>query len=70
MNRVQYKLLADSIDSLNEIRDHYEKGRKIVEGFRNFINIYTEDIEKIKLIYKEMKEVISNYTKPSLEKGE
>ncbi|WP_313757472.1 6-hydroxymethylpterin diphosphokinase MptE-like protein [Tissierella sp.] len=70
MNRVQYKILVDSIDILNYIRDPYEKGRKIVESFRNFIDICTEDMQMIEPIYKEMKEVISNYTKSSLEKGE
>ncbi len=70
MNRVQYKILADSIESLNDIKDPYEKGKKIVESFRNFINICTEDIEMIYPIYSEMKEFISNYTKSSLEKGE
>ncbi len=31
MNRVYYKLLADSIDSLNEARNPIEKGKKDIE---------------------------------------
>lgn len=62
MNRVQYKVLADSIDSLNEERNLYEKGRKIVDSFRGFIDICTRDIEMVEPIYEEMKEDISmNY---------
>ena len=61
MNRVQYKLLADSIDSLNDIKDSYEKGRRIIESFRNFINICNEDMKMIEVIYDEMKEAISKY---------
>lgn len=70
MNRVQYKILADSIDSLNGERDSYEKGKRIIESFRRFMDICVEDIEVIDSIYVEMKEVILNYTEVSLEKGE
>lgn len=55
MNRVQYKLLANSIDNLNDIRDPYEKGNRIIEKFRGFIDICTKDIEMIKPIYEELK---------------
>ncbi|OZV13442.1 hypothetical protein CIW83_04400 [Tissierella sp. P1] len=66
MNRVQYKILVDSIDSLNEIKDPYEKGRKIAESFRNFIDVCTKDIETIVPTYNEMKESISKYSQSSL----
>jgi hypothetical protein len=66
MNRVQYKILADDIDYLNDIRDPYEKGKKIVESFRNFIDICIRDIEMIDLVYIEMKESISKYIQSSL----
>lgn len=61
MNRVQYKLLADSIDSLNETRNPYDKGNKIVESFKRFMDICEEDIELIKPIYKDMKQNILKY---------
>lgn len=61
MNRVHYKILADSIDSLNMERDLYQKGKKIVEKFRAFINICIKDIEKIEPIYEEMKKIIETY---------
>jgi len=34
MNRVYYKLLADSIDSLNEARNPIEKGYRILNSYR------------------------------------
>ncbi|MFA5576808.1 MAG: 6-hydroxymethylpterin diphosphokinase MptE-like protein [Tissierellaceae bacterium] len=58
MNRVEYKALANSIDHLNEIVDSYEKGKKIIEVFKNFMDICTKDIEMIKPIYEEMVENI------------
>lgn len=61
MNRVQYKILADSIDSLNDIKDSYEKGNKIVSSFKSFIDICVKDIEMIKPIYEEMKENINDF---------
>lgn len=55
MNRVQYKVLADSINSLNEEKDPYTKGEKIIASFSKFIDICTTDIEMIEPIYDEMK---------------
>jgi hypothetical protein len=60
MNRVQYKVLANSIDSLNEEKNPYEKGKRIVNSFRRFIDICTNDIEMIKPIYGEMKMTIES----------
>lgn len=60
MNRVIYKILADSIDTLNIEKDPYEKGKRIVGSFRGFMNICTEDIEMLDLIYCEMKDCINN----------
>lgn len=70
MNRVQYKILADSIDSLNEVKDPYEKGLKIVGSFRGFISVCVNDMNMIEPIYEEMKEEVSNYMKSSLTEGE
>lgn len=70
MNRVQYKILADSIDSLNDIRDPYVKGKTIIESFKRFIDICVEDIEMIDPIYEEMKEEINKYIGSKDESGE
>jgi hypothetical protein len=56
MNRVQYKILVDSIDNLNEEGNPNEKGKRIVDDFRRFIDICTIEIEMIGPIYYEMKE--------------
>lgn len=58
MNRVQYKILADSIDSLNEEKNPYEQGKRIIKSFGNFIDICSSCIEMIEPIYHEMKEAI------------
>ncbi len=63
MNRVQYKLLADSIDSLNEERNPIEKGRRIVESFKKFMDLCKEDIGKIDEIYSEIKISIEEFLK-------
>ena len=60
MNRVQYKILADSIDSLNEEKNPVEKGKRIVDSFRGFMDICDKDIEIIEPIYYEMKEYIKD----------
>lgn len=60
MNRVQYKILADSIDSLNEEKNPVEKGKRIVDSFRGFMDICDKDIEIIEPIYYEMKECIKD----------
>jgi hypothetical protein len=61
MNRVEYKILANSIDRLNEECNPIEKGKRIVEGFRRFIDICNEDIEMLEPIYEEIKENIDKY---------
>ena len=58
MNRVQYKILADSIDNLNAEKNQTVKGRRIVDSFRGFIELCNRDIEMIEQIYEEMKEEI------------
>lgn len=58
MNRVHYKLLADSIDSLNEEKNPMEKGRRIVESFRKFMDLCKSDMEGIEEVYNEMKDMI------------
>lgn len=61
MNRIQYKVLADGIDGLNEENNPYKKGKKIVDNFRRFIDICTTDIEMIEPIYNEMMEYIKAF---------
>jgi hypothetical protein len=61
MNRVQYKILADSIESLNEEKNPNEQGERIIKSFRNFIDICTNDIEMIDSIYNEMNIAINEY---------
>jgi len=61
MNRVQYKILADSIDSLNAEKNPTDKGRRIVGSFRGFIELCNRDIEIIEPIYEEMKEEIKSF---------
>lgn len=63
MNRVQYKILAESIDSLNSMKDPYEKGKRTVESFRKFIEICIVDIDIIESTYEEMEETILNCIK-------
>jgi hypothetical protein len=62
MNRVQYKILADSIDNLNGEKNPYEKGKRIVNSFRGFIDMCTTDIEMIKPIYDEMMQHINDFS--------
>jgi len=63
MNRVQYKILADSIENLNAEKNPREQGERIIKSFRNFADICTNDIEMIEPIYDEMKESINEYIK-------
>lgn len=62
MNRVQYKILADSIESLNEEKNAYEKGKRIIKSFSNFIDVCTNDIEMIEPIYDEMNKCIIEFS--------
>lgn len=59
MNRVQYKILANSIESLNEEKNPREQGRRVIKSFGNFMDICTNDIEMLEPIYNEMKEAIN-----------
>ena len=61
MNRIQYKMLADSIDSLNEEREPNKKGKKIVDSFRRFMNICIGDIEMVETVYDDMKQYINEF---------
>lgn len=61
MNRVNYKVLVDSIDSLNEEKNPIEKGKRIISSFRGFIEICIKDIEDLEPIYQEMKSKIFTY---------
>lgn len=61
MNRVYYKLLADSIDSLNEARNPIEKGRRILSGYRGFMRMCKRDVDRVEEVYGEMRETISEF---------
>ena len=61
MNRVQYKILADSIDSLNEERNPARKGQQIVERFQHFIDVCKRDLQLITPLYEELKGEILTY---------
>jgi len=61
MNRVNYKILADSIDSLNEEKNPVEKGRKIVNSFKGFMDMCRKDMGNIEPIYKDMRKQIEAY---------
>lgn len=61
MNRVQYKILADSIDNLNAEKNPAEKGRKVIDSFRGFIDLCNGDINMIESMYEEMKEEIRKF---------
>ena len=61
MNRVQYKMLADSIHRLNEERNPAEKGKRIVDSFRSFMNLCKRDLDGIEEVYKELKMSISGF---------
>lgn len=64
MNRVNYKILVNSIDSLNAEKNPLIKGLRIVNSFRNFIDLCNRDIEEIDGVYKEMKGNINKYLNP------
>jgi len=61
MNRVHYKVLAGRIDDLNEIKNPIEKGMKIVDSFKKFMDVCKIDVDRIKEVYDEMKEGILGY---------
>ncbi|WP_077369569.1 motility associated factor glycosyltransferase family protein [Anaerosalibacter sp. Marseille-P3206] len=61
MNRVQYKILANSIDNLNAEKNSTVKGRRIVDSFRGFIELCNRDINMIEPIYEEMKDEIKSF---------
>ncbi len=61
MNRVSYKALADSIDSLNEEKDKVLKGERISNSFRQFMDKCKEDIEAIYDVYTEMKKAVDSF---------
>lgn len=58
MNRVQYRILTDSIERLNSEKNPKIKGEKITKSFRKFIEICTTDIEILTPIYEKMIEQI------------
>lgn len=67
MNRVQYELLANSIDSLNEEKNPTEKGRKIVKNFKDFMNLCKENIDNLDEVYNEMKSSIEVFLENNID---
>ncbi len=63
MNRVHYKMLADSIDNLNEETNPLEKGKKIIDSFKKFIDTCKSRVIEMEPIYDEMKEKINSFCK-------
>ena len=60
-NRVSYKTLVNSIDSLNEEKDQDLKGNRIINGFKNFMDLCKNDIDELLPIYEELKNNIYEY---------
>lgn len=58
MNRVMYKLLAESIEMMNQIIDPSDKGVIIETRFRKFIEACSRDIDMVEPIYEEMNEAL------------
>ncbi|HSH35689.1 motility associated factor glycosyltransferase family protein [Schnuerera sp.] len=61
MNRVQYELLANSIDSLNDERNPVEKGSRIVKSFKVFMDLCKGDMDNIDEAYNEMRFIIEAF---------
>lgn len=61
MNRVQYKMLAQNVQNINEIRDPFDKGKEIVKSYGGLISILNDDLSLLKNIYKDMKEDIKDH---------
>lgn len=62
-NRVSYKALVDSIDSLNEEKDKELKGIRIINSFKGFMDSCKKDMDELTLTYEEFKYNIQEYTK-------
>lgn len=60
-NRVSYKALIDSIDSLNEEKDKTLKGERIVNSFKYFMDLCKKDIDELFPTYEELKRTILEY---------
>ncbi|SCG81913.1 hypothetical protein DW1_0293 [Proteiniborus sp. DW1] len=60
-NRVIYKALVDSIDSLNEEKDKALKGNRIINSFKNFMDLCKDDIDDLLPAYEELKNNIQEY---------
>jgi len=61
MNRVNYRILVENIDELNEEKDKTLKGKRIVNKFRQFMDTCRACISEIEEIYADMKETIKEF---------
>lgn len=63
MNRSEYKILADGIDTLNAVKDPTKKAQRIIHDFSRFISLCERDMDMIRPIYEDMRGYIEKYTK-------
>ena len=61
MNRVNYKVLIDGIESMKSERAPLMKGLRIISTFKNFVEVCNKDIKLIEPVYKEMNEDILSF---------
>ncbi|SCL91500.1 motility associated factor glycosyltransferase family protein [Sporanaerobacter sp. PP17-6a] len=61
MNRVNYKVLIDGIESMKSERAPLMKGLRIISTFKNFVEVCNNDIKLIDPVYKEMNEDILSF---------
>ncbi|MFA5536729.1 MAG: 6-hydroxymethylpterin diphosphokinase MptE-like protein [Bacillota bacterium] len=59
INRVQHKLLSDSVKIFKEEKELYKKHLDLLNAYKGFIDKCGQDIEFLKPIYEEMKQEIS-----------
>lgn len=70
INRVQHKLLADTVKIVRFEKDLFKKNIKLLGSYKGFIEKCSIDIELIKPIYFEMKQDILNYINDDIKEGE
>ena len=61
MNRVNYKVLIDGIESMKSERAPLMKGLRIISTFKNFVEVCNKDIKLIEPVYKEMNEDVLSF---------
>ncbi|MFY9174686.1 MAG: 6-hydroxymethylpterin diphosphokinase MptE-like protein [Peptococcia bacterium] len=68
MNRVSYKILADNIDVINEIKNPQEKGQRIVSSFAAFYLECQQDMQMMKEFYSGLNDAIREFCQGSEER--